>query len=82
MMNYLEFKPQTVWGEYSNGVDLVYRLLNDRDQSWMTQSNSSVCRWACPGGNGYFAAAKAHLSDDDKKFLSDREQAFRNALFC
>ena len=74
MMNYIDFNPQPTWSDNSNGVSLVYKLLSEKDQSWMTQSNSSICRWACPGGNGYFSALVAHLSEDDRKSLHDREQ--------
>jgi len=76
-MNYIEFNPQKTLGANTNGVNLVYELLSKNDQSWLTQSNSSVCRWGCPGGNGYFAAVAAHVSEDDKRYLNDHEQALR-----
>ena len=73
-MNYVEFNPQPIWGEDTNGVGLIFKLLNEKNPSWMTQSNSAVRGWACQGGNGLFTAIVGHLSDDDKKTLLEREQ--------
>ncbi len=75
--NYVEFDPQPTWGQNTNGVNMVYKILNEKDQSWTTQDSSSYFEWACPGGNGYFAAVAAHTSDEDKKSLDLRKQALK-----
>ena len=49
MMNYLDFNAQPALGVDSNGVNMVMSLFDSNDKAWLTQSTSSVFRWACAG---------------------------------
>lgn len=75
-MNYYEFDAQPTLGINTNGVNMVYELLNSNDRAWLTQGTDSVHRWACAGANGYFAAvAKSIQGEEDKKYLEDHAKA-------
>ena len=52
-MNYLDFNAQPALGVDSNGVNMVMSLFDSNDKAWLTQSTSSVFRWACAGGHGF-----------------------------
>ena len=73
-MNYVEFNPQPTMGENVNGVQLVFRALNQRNEQFLEIPSE----YESPFVNGFFAAVIEHLSDEDKKFLRDREETLRN----
>lgn len=76
-MNYLDFNAQPALGVDTNGVNMVMSLFDSNDKAWLTQSTSSVFRWACAGGHGFFTAIADQLKGEIKKYVEDE----KNALF-
>ena len=71
----IEFDPLPVLGPETNAVNLLFRLLNNNDQSWLTQSTSTFTSMGCRSGNSYFAAVVDHVTPDEKEAIRKQEEA-------
>lgn len=74
-MSYRDFQAQPILDINTNGVNMVYDILNSKDNAWLTQGTDAVQRWACAGANGYFSAVAQHLQGEDKEYLDNHSKS-------